>query len=222
MAAQPRAQADVDAGDTPCAGFRDELDVARSHQPSRVDVDQTVAEEVGAQQHLAGAALELGEVERRRRGVGAARLEPRRSAQALATVKPRDHILNAAETLVCRIKQRAADQRGKVENAVRHRRDRNSVRVRGDRCRSYARPARCPIARQRSITTSMGRKLRVRLTAAAALIGALLVLAGCSSPLTLVPAANEKAQYQPDVHAAQAMAQELKAEQDAEAGATTP
>jgi hypothetical protein len=68
----------------------------------------------------------------------------------------------------------------------------------------------------------MGRNLRARLTATAALIGALLVLAGCSSPLTLVPAANEKAQYQPDVRAAQVMAQKLKAEQDAAAGATTP
>jgi hypothetical protein len=47
--------------------------------------------------------------------------KPDNGRQALASLKACNDILNATETLVCRIQQRTADQRGKMENAVRHR-----------------------------------------------------------------------------------------------------
>ena len=86
QAPEARAEARVDPGDAPRAVLVDQLDLAGAHQPRGVDVDQAVAEHVGAQQHLAGAALELGEVElgRRRGGAGLEALDADRHEQQAA------------------------------------------------------------------------------------------------------------------------------------------
>ena len=80
QATQPRAEARVDAGHAPRAVVvADQLDVARGDQAGGVDVDHAAIEHVGAEQHLAGAALELRQVQlggRRLDRVGPELLDP--------------------------------------------------------------------------------------------------------------------------------------------------
>ena len=120
----------IDAGHAPGPVLVHQLDVAGGHQPRGVDVDQAAIEHVGAEQHLSGPALELGQVELRRCG-------PRRGAlqlldavhrheqpaptdvryesddrrQRVGAVEPHDHVLDLAQPLAVRVEQRATRNR---------------------------------------------------------------------------------------------------------------
>ena len=61
---EPRANARVDAGHAPRAVVvADQVNLVRGDQAGGVDVDQAAIEHVGAEQHLAGAPLELRQVQ---------------------------------------------------------------------------------------------------------------------------------------------------------------
>ena len=62
-AADDPARPDIDADDAPPAVAAGELDVVRAPQARPVDVDQLTVEDVLAQQHLVGPALERAQVE---------------------------------------------------------------------------------------------------------------------------------------------------------------
>ena len=147
--AEAGAEARVDPGDAPRAVLVDQLDLARAHEPRGVDVDQAATEHVRAEQHLAGPALELREVELRRGDVRGARLEARDAAggdeqqapadrrpqadhrrQRVRQIEPGDEVVDPPESLPGRVEQRAPRERGEVQNAFRHRLGHSVVVVR--------------------------------------------------------------------------------------------
>ena len=84
-AEQPAAQtagARVDSGDDPASVLEPQLDVMRDDEASRVDADQPAPEHVVAEQYLALAALEVGEVEILSGELHVARLHRRQCGRA--------------------------------------------------------------------------------------------------------------------------------------------
>ena len=67
QAPQPDAEARVDSRHPPGAVAADQIDLACLHEPRLIHIDQAPVKDVSAQQHLARAPLELGQVELRRR-----------------------------------------------------------------------------------------------------------------------------------------------------------
>ena len=99
-----------------------QVDLAGPDQPGCVHVDQAVVENVAAQQNLAGAPLELGQIQLRGRGLhrmrtqlldpvdrdeqfaaADARGQADHERQTVAGVKARDDVVDRAEPLVLRV-----------------------------------------------------------------------------------------------------------------------
>ena len=133
-------EARVDSGHAPDAVLAHQLDLARRDQPGGVDVDQAAVEHVGAQQHLAGPALELRQVELGRRGarrVGAklldavdrdehlaaadSRQQPDDGRQRISRSSRATTSSDPSETLSGGVQQRTAGDRGDVNDGVGHR-----------------------------------------------------------------------------------------------------
>ena len=121
----------IDPRDPPHIPVMHQLDLARGDQSRGADVDQAVTQDIASQQHLSRATLKLRQVQLRGRRPRRAMLEagdpvrgheqlpspdPRLDAgdrrQLIADVEPGDQILDAAQPLARRVKQRTADQRG--------------------------------------------------------------------------------------------------------------
>ena len=122
-APQARTNARVDSGHPPGAVVLvHQVDLAGPDQPGCVHVDQAVVENVAAQQNLAGAPLELGQIQLRGRGLhrmrtqlldpvdrdeqfaaADARGQADHERQTVAGVKARDDVVDLAEPLVLRV-----------------------------------------------------------------------------------------------------------------------
>ena len=88
-----------------------------THQTGGVDVDQAVAEHVGAQQHLAGAALELRQVELRRRGARGGRPRAARCGRRGRTARGRRCGPSGRSRAGARRARRAARRRPRLARA---------------------------------------------------------------------------------------------------------
>ena len=130
QAVEPDPERRVDAGDAPGAVLARDLDIARGDERGVANVDQAVVEDVGAQQHLFGTALELGQVQLRRGRPRGSPLEPLHALDSdehlapgdpchepdhrrvtAGLIEPRDDVFDATETFARRIQQRGACNR---------------------------------------------------------------------------------------------------------------
>ena len=133
QAQDPGSDGRDDPGHAPGTAVVDQLHLARGDQPCGADVDHAATEHICAQEHLAGPPLELCEVQLCRRRARRLRVQPRdplrgyeqlaaadpdlqpgHRRELIAGIKPRDQILDLAQSLTRGIKQRTADQPGQV------------------------------------------------------------------------------------------------------------
>src|SRR5205807_5569235 len=88
--AKRRAEARIDADDTPDAVDRRDLDLVRPHQARAVDIDQLPIEHVLAEQHLARSSLEAAEVDLSDRELDAGALDGCDAADRNVELAPGD------------------------------------------------------------------------------------------------------------------------------------
>ncbi len=138
-AAEQALEAHVDAHEAPGQADPGQVEVAGAHHPHAVDVDELAVEDVAAQHHLAGTALEVAQVEARRAqpdlvGLHGGHLgdgQERGAAPDLdhqagggrvgAAVPAGDHVGDAADLVTGLVADGLADDAGERDQGIGHR-----------------------------------------------------------------------------------------------------